>query len=746
MAETDRRTALGMMVTVGLRGVSVGNVARTRRRLIAGVVALVLVLALGGAAWLRWHHAAPHSAPAGQLAVDDPEPRVDEAGTVVGAAGATARFDNGVRVDVPAGAVAADSQIVIRSGPALGEHAGEIFGQPIGVTHDQPLRQALTLRWRVPSLSARQLATAVLARWNPDLRVWEVVGPRLSVEGDTLTAEVSDFSFWDWIANVGQSTGELTGKRVNAPTCGDKALHAWVRQTVDPDEDTTAAAIRVCFEPDRDEIVTARVANNRTFSQRLSLTPKTDGWAWTWAGREDFGPTATVYSAARTVFDSDTTYLMPPLTEIAVGLGRPTTPGQSMLTATATVDVVTVLMDVGAYVFDSIPIGGLDNPLANALLQALFECGGKQLLNHSASGGIDAVVRTVVDAVGSCATEIVRGDSEFGARFEALTRQAIQDHSGLSAASAAKANRLVHQLANAYAVLKVADLAFYVSDQLANAMVGPLALSIRGDGRPQRLGVWQPSCRDLATDSDRLFRNLALQDAFADKSKELWQFPTWGSAAAKAVAPLADCDDAYLSRLADFLPGDWADAKAAGVVAGKIRALTGVAALPDAKRLRALGCQTACEITGKVNFTHPSWGPSLLLTTLSTDENSLDAHIFVLDAQGNLRWQHWGGPWYELATNAPAQDKTGHIFINYNPGRLNGVIILSPVANGFADFASLPEPGDYQSRFYSASVADTNHDGTFEVDSALNDCDPDCAGGTIHHTTYRWNGTTYAAG
>ena len=71
-------------------------------------------------------------------------------------------------------------------------------------------------------------------------------------------------------------------------------------------------------------------------------------------------------------------------------------------------------------------------------------------------------------------------------------------------------------------------------------------------------------------DSNRLFRNLTLQDQFADTRKELWQFPGFKAAAEKAVAPLEDCSTDHRGELANYLPTDWADSKAAGIVAAAI--------------------------------------------------------------------------------------------------------------------------------------------------------------------------------
>jgi hypothetical protein len=93
-------------------------------------------------------------------------------------------------------------------------------------------------------------------------------------------------------------------------------------------------------------------------------------------------------------------------------------------------------------------------------------------------------------------------------------------------------------------------------------------------------------------------------------------------------------------------------------------------------------CSTPCVITGRVGFTHPTSGPSVLVTTLSATTDAREANIVVLDSAGTVRWHHRGGDWYELVPADPARDKTGHFFLNYNPGRYNGVIVLNPTAGG----------------------------------------------------------------
>jgi len=146
-------------------------------------------------------------------------------------------------------------------------------------------------------------------------------------------------------------------------------------------------------------------------------------------------------------------------------------------------------------------------------------------------------------------------------------------------------------------------------------------------------------------------------------------------------------------------------------------------------------------------FVHPTWG----LVKLVTDRNSEDgltpgpASLTVTDAAGVVRfsWRHEDLYWFGPAGTSPYADPKdqvqspvdtlGHIFLTFDPGRYNGVIVLVPTTTGFEDLQTLPPPDDYQTRFYCAGVVDLGHDGVYEV------VEPDFCGAT----TYRWRGTDY---
>lgn len=159
-------------------------------------------------------------------------------------------------------------------------------------------------------------------------------------------------------------------------------------------------------------------------------------------------------------------------------------------------------------------------------------------------------------------------------------------------------------------------------------------------------------------------------------------------------------------------------------------------------------CLTPCNITGEVPFAHPTWGDSTLVTTQSVSAISPGTQIYqsqivVVDASGVVQWRHRAGDWHEIAPAETPIDETDHIFLNYNPGRYNGVIILDPIHGGFRDFDTLPEPGDFAQRFYSAQLYDVDADGTYEVRSEINTCRPSCADANYELVTFVWNGQDY---
>ncbi len=166
------------------------------------------------------------------------------------------------------------------------------------------------------------------------------------------------------------------------------------------------------------------------------------------------------------------------------------------------------------------------------------------------------------------------------------------------------------------------------------------------------------------------------------------------------------------------------------------------------------GCPgTRCLVTGRIEFDHPTWGHSALVTLVERDADC-GSRLAVIDQYGRARWQSPAGdgcfldaapPFVDGVPALPSVDGAGHLFLRYNPGRYDGVIVLKPIPDGFDDFNSLPTAitsGAYNARFYNAYVNDADHDGVFEIVESSNEC-PSCADGTITTITNKWNGADY---
>ncbi len=550
---------------------------RFRRGLLRAFAALTTLLLAAGTVTA----CAPETPdPAPHDGVHDITPVLDPRPHIVGDGGATIEKDR-VRVAVPAGAVAEGEDLTVRVGPDLGLAAGpyldEWFGSAVQIEHASPLQKQVEIVWDLAGHPVEELAEVILVRWDEEAEAWRASEEEIAYDpaSATITASVQEFSIVTWLstsaAHTSQFFGELFGGRSAAPSCTG-ALPAWVDGTLRPDEDLSAVPLRVCFQSGRDDAVLAKIVNNRPYAQFVAFDTTVSADL-----PLSLDATLFVWNALHAVTDR-TVVVLPPNTEVAVTIPRPASTGHHMITGAGRITGLSVFGDVLAMGVGSLPIGGTDNPLLNAFLQVAYECGGRQLVDIAL--GSDQLVAHVMDSITGCAEEIMRPDSEFGQRFEQLSRdliaQAGSGPDGLSdAAWVLQANRVVHVLSRWAAALKALRITQYVAELTAGLATGDTLLSVRGRGLAQQLGKWTPTCTDPAADSDLLFRNLALQDRFADTSFEYWQFPDWESAGLAAVAPLAACSPEHRAALAALLPDDWGDRTAASVVADQIRALDG---------------------------------------------------------------------------------------------------------------------------------------------------------------------------
>lgn len=537
-------------------------------RLSGVVIALSLVaVACGGsigsedrapAATREWWTSEPELAPH-EFAVLATEDVASSGGEVSGA---------GVEISVPNGALDETATVSVRE--ALGPFGHEIGGPIVGINHRRDLALPVTVRWDVSGLNADQRASLLVVRWHAGERRWVPDDVEATVEGDVAEVELLQWSFWSWIANTGQVGQELVGRRAAAPRCVNSQLHDWVAGVVDPDEDAAAAAMRVCFENDRDKIVTMRVVNNRTFSQFVDVDGS-DGWEWVWTGEDELSAVQAVRAGAAAVFNDDDRVFVPPLHEIAVGIDRPRGAGSHFIEFRNRSNVETILTDVVMLAMSKLEVPGPGVEQVGVLVEATLECAVAELLTIGSEVKLDEVARAITNAVTSCGGKINDPNSDVGLAFRTKLSQRIAKFESVDdAADAMAQDRLLRSASRVLRALVVVEVITYLGDIAAEELVGDLRWSLRGSGRSAALGEWKPSCGDLSTDSNRLYRNLALQDEFADASIELHDFPQWPRAARTGVRPLVACDAEYLVELAKEVRLGWGDAEAARIVADEL--------------------------------------------------------------------------------------------------------------------------------------------------------------------------------
>lgn len=545
-----------------------------RRGGIAAFLSISLLLA-GCAGVTRERGEAPLSSKSG-----DPIPRFEDVQQV--SADGTKVEGDGIRVTIPADAIQGEATVAVADALGTGapEMSAEVWGQPVQVDHALPLTKPVTVEWDIAELTEEQRATIALARWNPEFEVWELTDVSATVHGDTLTAELTEFSAWTWISgrwnSINQTIGEWTGKRVARPKCSGESLPDWVNHYVRPDEDITGTPVLTCVEPDKEDVFTLRIANNRSHGQRVTLTPEGQKWGWVWKGDEDFSVTGSVWSVVG-LTDSQHTVMVPPTSEIAVGIERPAQPGVVQVRVSAQSDALSIFGDLLSGAMGNISPGGYDNPVANAFMQGMYACGGGQLASRR-PGSAREGMSMAIDAFRSCA-EAATGQGEFadvvmGGVEDALRAEVAKG--GQSASRAIKGNRLIHQVSSRLYILQIADVSEYLSNQLADSILGPTTFTANLRGRPAEIGAWIPTCTDPVVDEDVMSRNLVNREPFTDNNLELHEYAEWGDLACKAIAPLAACSVAHRNAVADVVLQKWESSDTAQNLAQLIRSGAGM--------------------------------------------------------------------------------------------------------------------------------------------------------------------------
>lgn len=146
--------------------------------------------------------------------------------------------------------------------------------------------------------------------------------------------------------------------------------------------------------------------------------------------------------------------------------------------------------------------------------------------------------------------------------------------------------------------------------------------------------------------------------------------------------------------------------------------------------------------TGEATITHPSWGKTTVRTVFDAE---LRRAAFVVHQGDKVIWATEFADLSRFELASPAQDASGNVFITYDPGRHNGIIVLRPDAvEGFITLAypyGMIDEGALN--FYDAKLVGPGADGLYKIDTFVNDCSPSCAEGTVITLTYIWMGGTY---
>ncbi len=538
--------------------------------------------------------------------VGDPIPEISKS-YEVGSKGKT--VDKPVRVEVPKGAVPEGHKITLGVGSPLGgrdDSKFEQFGSPVEVKHDAELEKPIKVSWDVSHLTDEQRSSLLLVRWNPDLRVWDVARENGTVQGEEFVAEVSEFSIIDWVsggaATTTQVVGQWMGKRASAPKCKNQPTPNWVTKVVRPDEDEAAIPIRTCAEPDKDDVLTLRVANNRPYTQFLRVAQGED-YVWKWAGEQDYTVAGIIRESANEWLSDGKTLVMAPTRETAVGVGRPKKAGAVAVNIEAQPNASGIGVDVLVYVLGTVlnldSVGGFDSKTLNTLVQTIYDCGGKKLLQSRDVTG-SGVLGKALDVMKSCA----KSDAVRSALKNTLRAQIAKG--GESASKAIKTKRAIHQaLGKLSLYISVMDFASYSAELTSSGAIGSAKISVFGRGTPPAVGEWSASCAAVKEDADKLYRNLLLQDEFAENRSRLGSLPSWKPSTTKAVKPLRKCSTAHIQAVAQDIEKTEGDAQANRILASSVRSLIKVdtPTMTDREVLDALLPANVCAV-GESGWPH----------------------------------------------------------------------------------------------------------------------------------------------
>jgi len=153
------------------------------------------------------------------------------------------------------------------------------------------------------------------------------------------------------------------------------------------------------------------------------------------------------------------------------------------------------------------------------------------------------------------------------------------------------------------------------------------------------------------------------------------------------------------------------------------------------------------NVEGTTVIQHPAWGSTTIIVCGpmldATDSPVSTAGVLAVDATGSVKWSWLYGDNYTFRLAEPATDASGNIFVVYNPGRYDGVMIMRPT-NDSIDVLATTYNG-YQVEptplyFYDTNLYGPGSDGLYEIVQSNGDCVQSV---TDCETFFVWDGTTY---
>jgi hypothetical protein len=268
-SEADRVVALDPIVSDKLReGVRKSLRTPSRAVLIAGLAFVVLMVAILLAV------------PRVQLTPSSGNGQGDEKTiTAISTGGAVTIHLGRVTVTAPAGSIAKGESITVAAAGKIRLDADSVpsltaGGFQLSTSQGQPAKPVSISLAVPPGAPTRTDNHPLLLHKSSDNSLWLPEASTVSADGKTVTAEVSHFSWIDWVETFDYAFGLLTNNRTDASIEGCGPGPEWMQPIILPTPAIDLnAAVWACPTGDRDvESLTLHVVNNRGYAQVLQIS------------------------------------------------------------------------------------------------------------------------------------------------------------------------------------------------------------------------------------------------------------------------------------------------------------------------------------------------------------------------------------------------------------------------------------------------------------------------------------------